>query len=282
MSLVIIATEGAIAVELREYLFSGIKDKRWHFAITCKDEGVFSGADRLKQLIGASGIKVYGIASEGDKIRAGDCVASGTGIAEEITRAEEMLLGVIGKTSGVATAAAGFVKRADGRVKIVCGAWKKVAPEIRSDLRLAIHTGGSGIRITDEPFIYIDKNYVRLLGCVGEAVKRAREYDDSRIVVVQLKGEIQPITDEAVQAVEAGAGIIMVDTGRIEDLKAISDISKNNGWHGKVKLAYAGGVTPDCIETVIDSGAEIVDVGRAIIDAPMLDFSLDVLRPEIK
>ncbi|MBC7325501.1 MAG: nicotinate-nucleotide pyrophosphorylase, partial [Moorella sp. (in: Bacteria)] len=186
-------------------------------------------------------------------------------------------LGVIGKPSGVATAAAKFIREAGGRVRIVCGAWKKVAPEIRRELRQAIATGGAGIRITDRPFIYLDKNYVRLLGGVEPAVKRARAYDPERVIAVQIRGEIQPVAEEALAAAQAGAGILMVDTGRLADLAAVAAAVRGNGGRGKMLLAYAGGVTPADVQAVVDAGADIVDVGRAIIDAPLLDFSLDVI-----
>jgi nicotinate-nucleotide pyrophosphorylase (carboxylating) len=43
-----------------------------------------------------------------------------------------------------------------------------------------------------------------------------------------------------------------------------------------VQLAFGGGVTLRTVVEAAAAGADIVDVGRAIIDAPLLDFSLDV------
>lgn len=229
-------------------------------------------ADLAREL----GLDITWIAAEGDSLEAGGRVFQAWGKAAAIVRAEEMLLGVIGKPSGVATAAARFVRQAGGRVQVVCGSWKKVAPEVRAALRQAIATGGAGIRITERPFIYLDKNYVRLLGGVGPAVSRARAYDTERVIAVQLRGEDSPVAAEAVEAVKAGAGILMVDTGRLEDLAAVGTAARQGGWRARVQLAFAGGVTPAELEAVIATGADIVDVGRAIIDAPLLDLSLDV------
>ncbi|WP_258359658.1 nicotinate-nucleotide diphosphorylase [Moorella sulfitireducens] len=263
-------------VELREFLFASLEGHTLVFAITARERGIFSGAARLQELAGELGLKVTWIAPEGYALETGSCVFRGRGGAQEIVRAEEMLLGVIGKPSGVATAAANFVRQAGGRIKVVCGAWKKVAPEIRDELRRAIATGGAGIRITERPFIYLDKNYVRLLGGVEPAVSRARAYDPERVIAVQVRGEGWPIAGEAEAAVRAGAGIIMVDTGLLEDLATVVTAAQQGGWREKVKLAFAGGVTPAGLEEVIAAGADIVDVGRAIIDAPLLDLSLDV------
>jgi len=43
-----------------------------------------------------------------------------------------------------------------------------------------------------------------------------------------------------------------------------------------VKIAFGGNVTAQRLEEVVAAGADIIDIGRAIIDAPILDFRLDV------
>ncbi|OAT86391.1 nicotinate-nucleotide pyrophosphorylase [Desulfotomaculum copahuensis] len=263
-------------MELRDFLFSPLKKQRFNFTITVREKGIFSGAGQLEKKSAELRIDVASIAPEGSSLLPGRAVFRASGEAEQVARAEETLLGVIGKPSGVATAAADFVRQSKGKIKVVCGAWKKVAPELRMDLRRAIATGGAGIRITDQPFVYLDKNYVRMFGGIGPAVRRAGEFDAGRLVVVQLRGEKQPVADEAREAVEAGAAILMIDTGDVNDLKIVLKEAVNSGWREKVQIAFAGGVTGDELAAVIAAGADIVDVGRAIIDAPMLDFRLDV------
>ncbi|GAB6179818.1 nicotinate-nucleotide pyrophosphorylase [Desulfotomaculum defluvii] len=263
-------------MELRDFLFEPLKNQVFQFVITANQEGIFSGANELRELLNKLSVDVDFLANEGTLISKGKVVFRGRGEAEEVVRAEEMLLGVIGKPSGVASTAAEFIRRSEGKIKIVCGAWKKVTPPIRPSLRQAIATGGAGGRITDNPFIYLDKNYVRMFGGVGPAVRRAKQFIEDREVSVQIKGERQPIVQEAQEAYLAGAGILMVDTGNVGDLKNILDTAAREGWRSKVKLAFGGGATLDELPKLISTGADIVDVGRGIIDAPMLDFSLDV------
>lgn len=221
------------------------------------------------------GVQVDWAASEGAYLPAGLPVLCGRGTGEQVATAEEVLLGGIGKPSGVATAAFEFVRRAAGR-RVVCGAWKKVAPEMKASLRQAIATGGVGIRISEETFIYLDKNYVRMFGGVAPAVRRAKEFLPSRLVVVQLRGETKPIAEETEEAAGSQAGVIMIDTGRIDDLRVAVDAIKSGCWHERTRIAFAGGVTLGKLAEAVAAGADIVDVGRAIIDAPMLDFRLDV------
>ena len=262
-------------MELREFLFAPVEGRAFRFAISAREAGVFSGAASLARHAAELGLEVLFTPGEGSFLTPGTAVLEARGDAERVARAEEMLVGLIGKTSGVATAAAAMVRRA-GNTKVVCGAWKKVAQAVRPELRQAIATGGAAIRISEEPFIYLDKNYVRMLGGIGKAVCRAKSYDAERLVVVQLRGNGRSVAEEAEAAVAAGAAVVMIDTGNLADLRAAVGTAETGGWRKRVRLAFGGGVTLQNVSEVAAAGADIVDVGRAIIDAPMLDFSLDL------
>lgn len=263
-------------MELREFLFAPLGTNQFDFAIWAKEEGVLAGTDGLVRSARQLGLSVNWVAPEGSLLNQGSCVFRGRGEGPQIAAAEELLIGLIAKPSGVATAASNFVKEAGNRVTVVCGAWKKVSPAMRQVLRKAIATGGAGIRLTEEPFIYLDKNHVRMFGGVKAAVRRAKEFPEKRIVSVQLRGELLPIEEEALLAVKAGADILMVDTGELRDLIAVREAVNTAAIPGTIKLAFSGGINRGELQPIIEAGAHIVDVGRAIIDGVLLDFSLDV------
>ncbi|MBC7325269.1 MAG: nicotinate-nucleotide pyrophosphorylase, partial [Moorella sp. (in: Bacteria)] len=85
------------AVELREFLFAPLAGQLLPFAITARQGGVFSGATRLKELAATLELETAWIAAEGTPVDRGSCIFRARGKAEAIVRAEEMLLGVIGK-----------------------------------------------------------------------------------------------------------------------------------------------------------------------------------------
>ena len=262
-------------MELREFLFIPLKGRSYMFAIRTQENGILSGAARLEELAIDLGLKVISMAEEGSLLIPGTAVLTAWGDAEMVTRAEETLMGAIGKPSGVATAAANIIKRASP-VKVVCGAWKKIGQATKGELRQAVMTGGGGLRMSEQPFVYLDKNYIRMFGGVTAAVAQAKLFDPDRLVVAQLRGEIQGIVEEARSAVQAGAGILMVDTGILEDLKAVMSVAVADGWRKSIQLAFAGGVYAEELAEIVALGPDIIDVGRAILDAPLLDFSLDV------
>ena len=264
-------------MELREFLFQPLETRTFRFALRAWEDGIFSGAAELRELAEGIHLEVVSILPEGASLAKGKVVLVAQGSAEKVAQAEEMLIGAVGKPSGVATAVAAMVRQAAG-MKVVCGAWKKVDSSIRAQLRRAVLTGGAAIRISDHPFVYLDKNYVRMFGDIQRAVDRAKSYDSARLVAVQLRGEDRTIVAEAEAAATSGADILMVDTGRLEDLTAVVRAAEAGGWRGAVQMAFGGGVTPRMVAEVVAAGADIVDVGRAIIDAPLLDFSLDVER----
>lgn len=266
-------------LDVRAYLFQPLLGKTFEADLTACEPGVLAGASLALQRAAALGLSVLNCLPDGSVMEAGTPVLRARGTAEQVARAEEELLGRIGKPSGVATAAARFTTLAAGRARIVCGAWKKAPPEIRTQLRDAVGIGGAGLRLVDEPFVYLDKNFIRMFAGIPEVVRRARSMN-GRVVAVQVRGEYDRIGKEALSACNAGAGVVMVDTGNVEDLREVVRAASAQEFPREAKIAFGGGVTLDNIEEVIAAGADIIDIGRAIIDARILDFRLDVQKAD--
>lgn len=125
---------------------------------------------------------------------------------------------------------------------------KKMPFEIKPRIRSAIAAGGASVRICDEPMVYLDKNYVEMLGGI-QASLRAAEQLEGRKKVVQIRGKYEngDIVREAFSAVSAGADIVFVDTGRLSDIRKVCEalLPALRSWkeefgYRDVKLAYAG------------------------------------------
>jgi nicotinate-nucleotide pyrophosphorylase (carboxylating) len=264
-------------MDIRTYLFDPLNGSSFVAELTAAESGILAGMDLLCSRASELDIHLQPLAQDGAKLISGSAILRLTGTAEDIARAEEELLACVGKPSGVATASAHFVEQAAGQARIVCGAWKKVAPELRKQLRQAIAVGGAGMRLIDEPFVYLDKNYVRMFGGISMAVQRGLGVD-GRTVCVQLRGDTTHVAEEALEAFRAGAGVLMVDTGKIDDLQSVVSTARSEGFRSSLRIAFSGGVNSASLEEIIAIGADIVDVGRPIIDAPLLDFRFDVIR----
>ncbi len=263
------------STDVRDDLFARLRGTEFPFVITACEPGVLAGAGGLAAKAAELGVHIEWMAGDGARLGPGSLICTARGDAWQVARSEEQLIAPVAKASGVATAAASLVLQAGGRARIVCGAWKKVSVEVRAALRAAAAVGGVGTRILDMPFLYLDKNYVRMLGGIGPAVHRAHG-TPGRAVVVQLRGETASITEEARVAVAEGAAVLMVDTGRIDDLAAVARLVGSSRLGSQVQVAYSGSIGPENLDDAIEAGATILDVGRAILDAPMVDLRLDV------
>jgi nicotinate-nucleotide pyrophosphorylase (carboxylating) len=269
------AQSDPIAADIRDVIFQGISEKRINATIWSRDKGIIAGFRRFTSKAEELGISVNSSLCDGDEVGANGTIALIEGTPKQISLAEDSLLGLIAKTSGVATAARKAVVLSGKKMKIVSGGWKKVSHQMKDDIREAVMIGGAGIRIADESFVYLDKNYVRMLGGISPALRSVARFN-GRVKVVQIRGETGEISVEAILAVGCGADIVMVDTGNILDLQLVSEALSGEGLRSNVKIAFGGSIQIDDIPRFLDVDVDILDIGRAIIDAPMLDIRLDV------
>jgi nicotinate-nucleotide pyrophosphorylase (carboxylating) len=131
------------------------------------------------------------------------------------------------------------------------------------------------VRIHEKPFVYLDKNYVRILGGVRKAVRTVVPL--GRTTVVQIRGETGPVEEEAIEAVQSGAEVIMVDTGQWEDLTRVGRALKSKEMRSQVQLAFGGNISLEEIKSLAEMDVDVVDVGYAILDAPCLPMRFDVI-----
>lgn len=270
--------------DIRELIFQKNASDRVTAGIYTDSDGIVSGIKAALEKAEELGLDVSFNVSEGAEVFSGDMLMELSGTPMQISAAEDALIGEISKYSGVATAARAFCRRAGGRAKIVCGSWKKMPAEIKDKLRRAVQTGGVSVRICDEPMVYLDKNYVSVFGGIQKALIAVAAIND-RKKVIQVKGRYEngDIVREALTALYSGADVIYVDNGKIDDLRAVSTALNEalvnlgaGSEERKLSIAFGGGVVLDQIDGIIDAGADIIGVGKAIIDAPLMDLRLEV------
>jgi len=263
-------------MDLRDIIFRNIESKRFIAAIISEDEGLVSGIDILKKKGEEIGVEFLSLLKEGSPISRGTIIAKFIGMPKQIAFCEDNLIGLISKYSGVASAAEKAKQISNGKIKVVCGAWKKVPGEIKGFLRKAVEVGGLKTRIADRDFVYLDKNYIRMFGGIKESLEAVREIEN-RLKVIQIRGETAPIEVEALEATGSSADILMVDTGRMEDVRRVAAALRRESKRGLVKIAFAGGIKLSNIPAIIGEDIDIIDIGRTVLDAPLLEMRLDVL-----
>ncbi|MGV0643945.1 hypothetical protein ABQE44_11100 [Mycolicibacterium sp. XJ2546] len=209
------------------------------------------------------------VAVEGQRVQPGQPVLSIEGNAREVSVAEDHAMGVLGFAGGVARRGVQIKTQAPDGLRVVCGAWKKLPMQLKPALRAGLDVAGLSHRLLDGNFVYVGKNQAAMLGGVPHAVTAALGLGNGPVSIQVVD------VDEALQAVDAGADVVMVDTGRLADLESVGSALRSRG--ADVLLAYAGGVNAFQLTRIAECGADIVDIGRAVLDAPLWDLHMEVL-----
>jgi nicotinate-nucleotide pyrophosphorylase (carboxylating) len=264
-----------MANDIRDVIFKTIQNKTYNARLVTECSGVLSGIKRLKELLVQDNISATFYKQDCETIRAGECILTLSGSPKEIAIAEEFAIGMLSKSSGIATATKKAVELA-GNLRIVSGAWKKMPTEIKVLVREAVRHGGGYFRIVDVPFLYLDKNFVSMLGGIKETLLAVENRPELKCI--QVKGNTLDIAEEAILAAKYGAGVIMVDTGKLEDIRRVSQKLYETEYRSKIQLAFAKGITFNDISALQKEDVDILDIGVQIIDAPLLDMKLDVVR----
>lgn len=210
------------------------------------------------------------LVKNGQQVNAGQALLTITGTAAQLGVAEDYVMGGLGFACGIATRARSIKAMCPSGLHIACGGWKKLPSAQKPLLRSALASVGILPRLVPGKFVYLSKNAVILLGGIGVAVDAGRELNHGP-VAIQVKN-----LQEAEFAVERGAGVIMVDTGCLGDLEEIHGRLKTLGCRERLILAFGGGVKPEELEQIRTAGADTVDIGRAILDAPLLDLRMQI------
>jgi nicotinate-nucleotide pyrophosphorylase (carboxylating) len=262
--------------DIRDQIFRGHRDRNVTAVVIAEAAGLLSGIQRAKKLAEGLGLSFQSDLNDGDSFHAAAELARVSGKPFQIVKAEEVIIGTLSKTSGIATRARQMSHEVGPRCRVVSGGWKKMPHDIKDMVRQAVVHGGAGIRIIDGPFIYLDKNYVRILGGVREALEAVVPIE--RSTVIQIRGETGPVVQEAIEAARAGAAVIMIDTGRSDDLTKVAAALREEGLRSKVQIAFAGNISQDNIPALSKQDVDILDIGYAILDAPCLPIRFDVTQ----
>jgi nicotinate-nucleotide pyrophosphorylase (carboxylating) len=263
-------------LDIRDQIFQRVKWEKYRAHIYSESDGIFSGAYWLQRSCRIIGIWLKKSKKAGDKVKRFDIVAVIEGSAKQLALGEERLIGWISKSSGIATTAWKAKTAAGKDLKVVSGAWKKMPPPIKELVRQAVVDGGIHYQISEKPFIYLDKNYVKIFGGIKKALLSVKDLKHFT-KIVQLKSKGKRLCQEASVASQLGAHIIMIDTGQREDIKMVDLVLRKQRLRHKVKIAFGGNIQIEDLKELRKMPVEIVDIGKAIVDAPLLDMRMDIV-----
>ncbi len=204
---------------------------------------------------------------DGDSVAAGETLARVHGRATDVLAAERTALNFLGHLSGVATRAARFAAAVSGTGVRVLDT-RKTTPGLRTLEKYAVRAGGgANHRVGLYDAALIKDNHVAVAGSVARAVRAARASGHAPVEV-----EVDTL-DEAREAVEAGADVVLLDNMDPATLReAVGLIG------GEALTEASGGIDLDRVREVAETGVDRISAGALTHGVPRLDVALDFER----
>lgn len=268
-----------MTLDIRELIFQSLAGQHFTATVLAAGNGVLAGMSAAIEQADEAGCRAQALADDGDVLADGTAILALQGLPMALAAAEESVMGALAKPSGIATATRQLVDRAGSRLQIVAGGWKKMPRVMKDMIRDAVQVGGAQARIDATPFLYLDKNYVRMFGGVAATLDAVAPLAEYR-TIIQIGHCPQSLQEETRVAVAHGVSTLFVDSGDIGDLHDVISTLEELGARRSVRLAFGGGVGPDDVEELALLGVDALCIGRAIVDAPLVDFRMEIAEPE--
>lgn len=240
--------------------------------VTGKEPGVLAGIEVMMQtfLTVDAGVEVDTLMVDGSLLKRGDTIARVQGRAGSILSAERVALNFLQHLSGIATETSRYVEAVRGLpVRIVDT--RKTVPGMRWLQKYAVRMGGGYNHRRDlSDGVLIKDNHLAMTRAQGmtlsEVVTMARRH-----APFTLKLELEVATpEEAIEAAEAGADIIMLDNMAVDDMRHAVAALK-----GRVLLEASGGITLKTVRQVAETGVDFISIGALTHSVRSLDISLE-------
>jgi nicotinate-nucleotide pyrophosphorylase (carboxylating) len=214
---------------------------------------------------------------DGDRISAGETIATIDGSIASILRAERVALNFLAHLSGIATMAAAVAVLLEGsncRLRDT----RKTMPGLRAPEKYAVRLGGGtnhrmdlgdGILIKDNHLAAVRARLPAGNDYIAEAVSLARKSGPR----VPIEIEVTTV-EEARRALDAGADELLLDNMSLDAMAEVVALAAKRDR--RPALEASGGITVDSARAVAETGVDYISMGAITQSAPALDLSLEV------
>jgi nicotinate-nucleotide pyrophosphorylase (carboxylating) len=239
--------------------------------IIAKEPITLCGLDVARQVFAALDPDVEFMAHVQDarQIDAGAEIATIRAAMRALLSGERTALNFLQRLSGVATHVRRYVEKLpDRRVRLVDT--RKTTPGWRVLEKYAVRCGGAGNhRMGLADGVLIKDNHIVAAGGISAAIEKIR---GAASHLMKIEIEVSNLA-EAMEAVENGADIIMLDNmGLAEIRQAVDKIN------GRAEVEVSGGIQEGDLDALSRTGVDIISVGALTHAARSVDISMRIAR----
>jgi len=242
-------------------------------SILAKANGIIAGGEIAKRVFLKvdPSLEIELLIKDGVKIKPGDIIATISGKVISILKAERTFLNFLQRLSGIASQTAQYVAEIKG-LKAKITDTRKTTPGIRLLEKYAVRVGGGGNhRFHLGDGILIKDNHLTALRALGMKIKdivaKAKQNAPQGATVEVEVSSFQ----EALEAAEAGADILMLDNMSPDEMHRVVD-----SISGDVKTEASGGITLDNVRAAAIAGVDVISIGALTHSIKALDISLEL------
>jgi len=264
-----------------------------------KDDGVLSGLAAAEEIFRAvdDKLKVSWSARDGDAVSKGTRFGSVVGSTRSLLVAERLVLNLMQRMSGVATATALFVRTMNAPHTRLLDT-RKTVPGLRLLDKLAVrHGGGVNHRVGLYDMVLIKDNHIEAAGGIPNAVKAARAYLEQKGSAAKgIQVEVEARTLDEVRDVLACGGQVQrvlldnmvrsnedgqTDTSMLEQALQIirqhqTSSSDADAAAPRLLTEASGNVNLRTIAAIGKTGVDFVSVGALTHSVTALDISMKI------
>ena len=204
---------------------------------------------------------------DGGRAEAGDIICKLVGPARALLTGERTALNFLQTLSGTATTTAAYVAAVDGTgVRLLDT--RKTIPGLRLAQKYAVTCGGGhNHRIGLFDAILIKENHVKAAGSITAALEAARAVTEDVLIEVEVEDQ-----DELLEALDAGAGRILLDNFSIADMERAVATNRGYGFVA-AELEASGNVTLETIRDIANTGVDYISTGALTKNVAAADLS---------
>ena len=247
-----------------------LEDSEFNIALTTRADGVLCGKsvfERVFKLLCDDKVQIQFYFEDGDVIKKGDKIASITGDAHSILTGERLALNFVQKMSGIATYTRKFqdlISQYDVRIVDT----RKNTPNFRLFEKYAVKVGGNYLhRFNLSDCVMLKDNHIALYG--GSITRAVREVRKHLSHAHKIEIECDTL-DQVKEAIENKVDIIMLDNMTNDQMReACKFINK------RAIVEASGCVTFDNVESIAQTGVDVISTSAIVMKAPTLDLAFD-------
>ncbi len=244
------------------------EEDRSEAVLQVKQSGVIAGLHIAEQVFRVldPDLTFTPLVNEGAEVDAGVSLARIKGKTRALLSAERVALNLMQRMSGIATVTREIVKRVgDMNCRILDT--RKTTPGLRILEKYAVRIGGgTNHRYGLGHGVLIKDNHIAAVGSISEAVRRIRNRVGH---MVQVEVEVETL-EQLDEVLPLDVDAILLDNMDLDTLReAVKRIN------GRIWTEASGGLTPEKVRAVAETGVDGISLGWLTHSAPALDISLD-------